>query len=92
MRLKIDGTSYDFDIEGMSNRDAIAVERVTGNTFGEWAERLKAGSMEAVTALVWIIRRQSDPGLKFNDVEFPIASLSMDEDPDPKAAPAIPSS
>ena len=70
MKFLIDGETVEFDTERITNVEGMAIERVTGMLFGEWGELLNKGSMLAITALVWIIRKRQDPPLRFDDVLF----------------------
>jgi len=61
--------------------EAIAAEKVTGLTWPQIVYGLINGSHIAIQAVVWIMRKRSNPKLRITEVEF-----SMDEyrrlDPD----------
>jgi hypothetical protein len=82
MKLHVDGKTYDYDQDRMTNIEAMAIEKVTGLTFAEWAEALTNGSMLATTALVWVVQKRDEPTIKFSEVEFELARLELDDDPD----------
>lgn len=82
MKISVDGEQYEFDPEKMLNTEAIAIERATGQTFQQWSKSAQAGSIEAVTALVWIVRKRQQPDLRFKDVEFVLASVDIEDDED----------
>lgn len=56
MNITIAGVKYEFDSEKLMLSEARSIEKVCGCTFQEWSERLQAGSMEALAALVWIVQ------------------------------------
>lgn len=88
MKITVDGTPYEFDMDRMTNVEGMAVERVTGMLFSEWAETLRNGSMLALTALVWVIQKRTNPPLRFQDVSYEMAGLVIEDedaaDADPK--------
>lgn len=77
MQLVVDGQSYDLDIGALRNDECIALERACDLTLSEWSDRLKRGSMLATTAAIWLIRRRSEPGLKFDDVVFDLGDFDL---------------
>ena len=89
-RVIVDGKSYEFDENEMTNRDAIALEEFTGWGVAEWGQKLTTASGKALTYLVWYVRSRTEPGLRINDVEFKLATLDLADDAEqesPKAAP-----
>jgi len=80
----VDGKTYEFDQDRLTNVECMAVEKATGMTTGEWQEALNAGSMLAITALVWLIRKREEPTTKFDEVEFAISSLEIAQDEEPE--------
>lgn len=85
-KLSVDGRVYEFDQDRLTNVECMAIEKVTGLTFGEWADALQKRSMLAVTALVWVVRKRDEPTLRFSDVEFNVASLDITDDEQPEEA------
>ena len=84
MRVTLEGKEYDFDTASIRNDEAIAIETALGCTFKQWSQQLQDFSVSALTALVWIIRRREEPGLRFGDVTFELGSLHIeDDDADP---------
>jgi hypothetical protein len=86
VRLTVDGETFEASPEKLTNVEGMAVEKVTGLTFTEWTESLERGSMLGLTALVLVMRKRTNPELRFGDVEFELASLSVDEEEGPKDA------
>jgi hypothetical protein len=83
VRVHVDGSTYEFEQNGFSNKDFIAIERELGMTAIEWRDGLNKSSMLAITGLIWILRRRDeDPALRFDDVEFNPDTLDMEEDED----------
>jgi hypothetical protein len=89
VKLTIDGEVYDFDMTRITNVEGMAIEKVTGKTYVEWAEAMQAGSMLAVTALVWIVRKRQEPTLQFEQVEFSQISMEDEEAVSPLEDPVF---
>lgn len=87
MKLTVDGEVFDFDMTRITNVEGMAIEKATGGTYVEWAQSMEAGSMLAVTALVWIVRKRQEPTLRFEDVEFTTISIEQDVEPSPLEEP-----
>ena len=83
MKITIEGHAYDFDTDKLMLSEARAVEKVCGCTFQEWSEQLQAGSMEALAALVWIVQKRENPDLRFNEVDFAISGIEIEEEENP---------
>lgn len=80
MKLTVNGESHDFDPASITNREAMAIEKVTGMTFGQWSDALKERSVLAMTAMVWVVQRRSQPALRFSDVDFALGALTVATD------------
>lgn len=70
---------FEFDPNSVTNREAMALEKATGMTFGQWSDALVAGSALAMTGVLWLIQRRVLPQLKFSEVEFPIAGIDVED-------------
>lgn len=90
--LTIQGVEYSFDEGDISNREAMAIERTTGVTFGEFGKLLEQGSMLGLTALVWTVQRRTNPTLKFGDVDFKLGDVDVVTTDDAPADPGEPAS
>lgn len=77
VKLSIGDDSWDVELGRFLNVEIMAIERQTGMTASEFEDALNRGSMTAHTALVWLVRRRTEPGLKFDDVVFNSADLSI---------------
>lgn len=80
MKITVGGKLYEYDAESLTNKEAAAIETALDVTFTRWTELLKAGSVHALTALVWIVQRRENPALRFGDVEFAFTDLQIDDD------------
>lgn len=93
LRFALDGTKYEFDEKRLMNVEAIAIKRVTSEKLGfvDWMQAVSESDVEAITALVWIVRKRTEPDLRFSDVEFSIVefieSLESDEETDAESDP-----
>lgn len=74
-----DRKTYDFSPSKLLNVEWIAIEEITGLTKSEVLTKAGNLSLTAITALVWILRRRTEPGLAFGAVVFGGVEL---EDPD----------
>lgn len=93
LRFAIDGEKYEFDQHRVMNVEAIAIKRVTSENLGfiDWLKAVSESDVEAITALVWIVRKRIEPELKFSEVEFNvmefIESLEIDAETDEESDP-----
>jgi hypothetical protein len=65
--------------------EAEAVEKVTGMTYAEFGERLLNGNPTARRAVVWVMRKRTEPTLRFGEVDFPMGALRLDFEDEEKA-------
>lgn len=77
MRLTLDGIDYDYYPHLMMNVEAMAVEDKAGLTLTELGMLLKKGSTKALTAILWIMRKRSEPTLRYTDVTYPMGDLQI---------------
>jgi hypothetical protein len=77
---------WDFHPARLMSVEAEAIEKVTGLTYAEWGAALLKGSAGSSRALVWVLRKRSEPTLRYRDVDFPIGDLGIDLDAEEKAA------
>lgn len=88
LQLNVGERSWEVHLERLLNVEVMAIERAVGMTVVEFGEALEKGSVTALTAIAWILRRREEPGLKFEDVQFELGDLGSkwvgDED-DPVA-------
>jgi hypothetical protein len=78
IKLSVEGKPYEFEDNDADNKELMQIERVTSMTIPEWADAMSRGSMLAITALIWIMRRRTEPNLEFTDVEFRPSSLKIE--------------
>jgi hypothetical protein len=79
IRITVADKTYDWDWATLRNVDAIAVERETGWSVLEWQRELARDSAIAFTALVWIVQRRDSPALRFEDVDFVIGDVDVEQ-------------
>lgn len=82
-KVTIDGQVFDYDPTRMLNTEAIALQKVTGMRMQEWTGALTEGDAFALTGLVWLLWRRSGRQVPFDEVEFDIGSISLDDDEPP---------
>ena len=84
-KVTIDGQVFDYDPTRMLNTEAIALQKVTGMRMQEWTTALTEGDAFALTGLVWLLFRREGREMPFDEVEFDIGSISLEEDAEPEA-------
>ncbi len=93
LRFSLDGEKYEFDQQRVMNVEAMAIKRVTSESLGfiDWLKAVGDSDVEAITALVWIVRKRITPELRFSDVEFNvmefIETLEADAETDVESDP-----
>ena len=79
-KVTIDGQVFDYDPNRMLNTEAIALQKVTGMRIPEWAKALEVGDAYALTGLVWLLWRRNGREVPFDEVEFDMGGLDLEED------------
>lgn len=79
-KVTIDGQVFDYDPTRMLNTEAIALQKVTGMRMQEWGQSLEQGDAYALTGLVWLLWRRAGREVAFDEVEFDIGSLDLQDD------------
>lgn len=80
MKIRVGDNEYVFDPDEVSNEEAMQIERTCACTFTQWADQVTAGSITALTALVWLLRRREQPSLKFTDVRFKLGDFDLHDE------------
>lgn len=83
-----DRQEWEFDLDNLTGDQLILLEDSLDLTFGEWSKLLDRGSLKAMLALCWLLRRESEPDLSWSDAKsVKIGALSVEKDDDeaPKA-------
>jgi len=89
-KVTVDGQVFDYDPSKMLNTEAIALQKVTGMRMPEWTKSLSEGDAYALTGLVWLLWRRNGREVAFDDVEFDIGSIDLQDDE--AAEPEVPTS
>lgn len=87
--LKIGDEEHTFDWKKLLNAEAMAIEKATKVTFNQFLVGLVGGHAASLTAALWIMRKRSDPKLRFEDVVFSMGDLQL-IDPDTETPDAEP--
>ena len=83
-KVTSDGQVFDYDPNRMLNTEAIALQKVTGMRMQEWTAALTEGDAFALTGLVWLLWRRAGREVAFDEVEFDIGSIVLEEDEEPE--------
>lgn len=90
MKLKVNGEELDFDLSKMLNVEVIAITKTTGISFDDFAAQLQVMNFELITAIVWTLKKRTQPDLRYSDVQFPIGAFELVADePGPKDDPTL---
>lgn len=75
MIIDYEGTAYDFDLEDLTVKQAIKIERHIGGTLDKFEKGIGTGDLASYQALGWLILHGGDD-TPIADVDFKIAKLS----------------
>lgn len=84
---------HEWDRRKMLNVEYGAMERVTGHIGADLEDALNNGGANAMTALVWVLRKRTHPKLRFEEVVFQMDDLKIEavnDDGTPIVEPAGP--
>lgn len=87
MKVSIDGQVFDYDPNRMLNTEAIALHKVTGMRMTEWSSALAEGDAFALTGLVWLLYRREGREVPFDEVEFDMGSIDIQDDEEAAVEP-----
>jgi len=89
--VTVRGEKYSIDMERLTLGEGRAIERVTGQSFGD---ALGSKSLTAIQAIVWVTVKRAQPELKFSDLDdWAISDIEWDlpeadDEPTPDPTPA----
>jgi hypothetical protein len=72
LRLALDDQTYEIDLRTILNVEAIEIQKRTGYAYDEWLTKCDEGDPQAITAMVWLMRKRAGDILRYSEVEFPI--------------------
>lgn len=76
-----DPKTWDFEWSRLLSPECIAMERVTGMDYTtEIVPALARGNMLALSALLWVLLKRSAPDLRFDQVQFCLDDISIEDD------------
>lgn len=73
---------WSFSADKLMTTEAEAVEKVTGMSYDEFGTALVRGRATAKRAVVWVLRKRSEPTLRYSAVDFPMGALAVELDVD----------
>jgi hypothetical protein len=79
--ITYDGQQYQWDLDDVTVKQALKIEKFMGCSFAEWGEKLqRGGDMRATQALGWLILHP-DGGVPVEDTDFKLVALghALDE-------------
>jgi hypothetical protein len=75
MFIDYDGGHYPFDMDEVTIKQALKIEKFMGCSFEEWGKKLQAGDLAARQALGWLILHP-DGGVPIEDTDFKMVALA----------------
>jgi hypothetical protein len=74
--------AWDFEPDKLMSPEAIAIEKLTGMTFGEWLQAVRRTSMTATHAYLYVMLKRETPALKPSDVTFSLSEVDIEASPE----------
>lgn len=74
--------SWEFNPTKLMNVEAEAIEKHTGMTFGDWADKVGSGSVLAIHGLLYVLLKRTTPTLRWDDVQFCLDDIDFEIDDD----------
>lgn len=69
MRVTVDGTAHEADMERLTFAEGRAIEKVSGLPLSDILGAGKKPTMTTVQAMVWVVLKRDDTTLKFSDLD-----------------------
>lgn len=69
---------WDVDLNKLMNAESEAIEKRTGMTYTEFGDALQRGSVSAMHALLWVLRKRKIPTLEYGQVQFTTDEVSLE--------------
>lgn len=88
-QLTLGDKSIDLDITQLTNLEIIAITKTTGLKLKPFGEALDEMDMEALTAFVWVVRKRTEPDLRYSDVTFTLGDVLANAPDDGPKDPSI---
>lgn len=82
----VEPLTWEFNPGKLMSPEVEAIERYTGQAFGDWVEQLERGSFTAIHGLLYVLLKRTRPTLKWNEVEFCMDEVGWDLSPEDMAA------
>lgn len=85
MIVKAGDDKFDISPKDILNTEAMLIKKKIGLDFQTWLEAMGKMDAEAVTALIWIARRRTNPTERYEDVVFPLGAVEFELTDEEKA-------
>jgi hypothetical protein len=76
MIVNFEDQEYTLDIEEVDVRQATLIKVKTGLNLLEWQASLETGDVDALRALYWLMREQSNKPVNFESINFKIIKFA----------------
>ena len=80
MKLSVEGHEYPLDLTSIRTKEAIALQKATGFTVKQLMEALQEMDAVAITGIVWLAWSRAGNKIEFDDVDFDLMSVQIEED------------
>ncbi len=79
------GDKYEISPKDILNTEAMLIKKKIGLDFQPWLEAMGRMDAEAVTALIWIARRRTEPNVRYEEISFPLGAVEFELTEEEKA-------
>jgi hypothetical protein len=75
--IKAGDERYEFDRSTLMFREVVEIEKASGWSFGEWQTELGRYSLQAIGALVHVLRKRAGEPSDFAEMNFPVDGFDV---------------
>lgn len=74
--VTIDGKTYEYDSSRLMSSEMKVIQKYTGMTYAEWNAALGSSDLEALDALVWLVRSRSGETDAIGEYDYDIKAVT----------------
>jgi hypothetical protein len=75
--IKVGEERYEFDRSSLMFKEVVQIEQASGLSFGEWQTELGRYSLNAVGALIHMLRKRAGEPSDFQSMDFPVDGFDV---------------
>lgn len=78
-QLEVDfaGVTYDYDPDSLLFSEFREIKKVTGLSRSKWFEALFEDDVDAVAALIYVLRKRKGEDVRFSDIDAPYSTYKV---------------